>query len=174
MVASCHFAYYSASTAATLVVSAAANWVLVKVSIVLVDISTTSSLTRSRELRQILVLSMTWLRHVWLWGIRRVETGQVPPRRRGRSMLLLPILVRAIRWLLHLRKWKGKRHPSEVVVRHCDRSAARRGRSFARSSGHRLVGYHVNIQKTKGGLQQFQCARLHFARWLVDARRRRW
>jgi hypothetical protein len=121
------------------------------------------SLTRRRKLRQVLVLSMARLRRVWLWGMLRVQAGKVPSRRRRRGMRLLAILVRAIRWLLHLRVWEGKRHPREVVIRHCGRSAARRGRSFARSLAHRVRGRCIVVQGSRSGLQQIQCVRLHYA-----------
>lgn len=82
-------------------------------------------------------------------------------------MLLLAILVRAIRGLLHLRVWEGKWHPREVVIRHCGRSAARRGRSFARSLGHRVGGRYIVVQGFRSGPQQMRCVRFHYAQWVV-------
>ena len=125
------------------------------------------SLTSRGKLRQVLVLSMARLRRVWLWGILRVEAGKVPSWRRRRGMLLLAILVRAIRGLLHLRVWEGKWHPREVVIRHCGRSAARRGRSFARSLGHRVGGRYIVVQGFRSGPQQMRCVRFHYAQWVV-------
>lgn len=105
------------------------------------------SLTSRGKLWQVaLVFSMPGLGRVWLWG-QLLQTGHVPARRRRRGVLLLAILVCPARRLLHLREWKGKWHPGwKVVVRHCGRSAARRGRSFARSSAHRARQIFVDCQ----------------------------
>lgn len=87
-----------------------------------------------------------------------MEAGEVPTRRRRRSMLLA-IVVWVVWWRLHLRVRERKGQPRRllVVVRHCGRSAAR-VEEGARSSAHRVARVIFVGQRRRDGLQRMKWA----------------
>ena len=161
----CHSACHSALPAATAAASSGLAWSQHTRGIASFC---RRLLTSWGELRQVvLVLGVAWLWRVWLGGIL-LQARHIPARRR-RGCRRLTIVLAVLR-LLHLRERERKGHPGwEVVVRHCGRCEARRGRSYARTSAHRTVESSVDVRTCQYHLRKVQRVRLHSAPWVVAA-----